>query len=237
MSTRKKQILAIGGLLSRYSNRPLLQYLLDLAGKPLPAIGIISAATGDARRTVLRFDRMFETLECRVSHLGFFDRTPDLPEFVGRQDIILVGGGNTKSLLGVWREWGLPDLLRQAWRRGTVLAGWSAGAICWFEQGLTDSYADRLRPLDCLGFLPGSCCPHYDGEIDRRPAYQDLIRRKLLKPGVAIEDGCAVLFQDRRISRVIAPAGKVGAWTVRAVEARNRRDVVERPLKVERIEL
>jgi peptidase E len=105
---------------------------------------------------------------------------------------------------------------------------------CWFEQGLTDSYADRLRPLDCLGFLPGSCCPHYDGETDRRPAYQELIRQHVLKPGIAIEDGSAVQFDDRQICHIVAPAGKVGAWTVRSGESG---DVVEEPLTFPRIEV
>jgi len=237
MAVRKRHILAIGGLLPADGNRPLLQYLLGLAGKPGPAIGMISAATGDALSTIQRFDELFDSLDCRVSHLGFFDRTCDLNEYVASQDVILVGGGNTKSMLGVWREWELPRLLRKAWRRGTVLAGWSAGAICWFEQGLTDSFADRLRPLDCLGFLPGSCCPHYDGEIDRRPAFQELIRKKLLKPGIAIEDGSAVEFQDRRISRVIARTGQVGAWSVRPARAARHGDVIEQPLKAPRIEL
>lgn len=237
MDADKSQILAIGGLRSDGNDRLLLEYLLNLAGKPSPAIGIISAATGDALTTRERFDEMFAPLDCRLSHLGFFDRTPDLNDFVGDQDIILVGGGNTKSMLGVWREWGMPEILREAWLGGTVLAGWSAGAICWFEQGVTDSYADRLRPLDCLGFLPGSCCPHYDGEADRRPAYQELLRQKLLQPGIAIEDGSAVQFQDRQISHVIAPHGKVGAWTVRVGGVGDAAGLVEEPLTAQRIDV
>jgi peptidase E len=97
-----------------------------------------------------------------------FKRTPDLRAFLLNQDVIYVGGGNTKSMLVVWRDWGLPELLREAWEKGIVLTGVSAGAICWFEQGVTDSWAGELRPFDCLGFLPGSCCPHYDGEGNRR---------------------------------------------------------------------
>ncbi len=234
MDADKSQILAMGGLPSNGNHRPLLQYLLDLAGEPRPAVGIISAATGDAISTRERFDGLFAALDCRLSHLSFFDRTPDLHGFIAAQDLIVVGGGNTKSLLGVWREWGMPEILREAWLRGTVLAGWSAGAICWFEQGVTDSYAYQLRPLDGLGFLPGSCCPHYDGEADRRPAYQELLRQRLLQPGIAIEDGSAVQFQGRRVSHVIAPNGKVGAWTVRVGDSQ---DIVEEPLTFQRIDV
>ena len=84
---------------------------------------------------------------------------PTLPIFLLQQDVIYVGGGNTKSMLALWREWGVDRILRQAWQQGTVLSGVSAGAICWFEQGLTDSIPGKLTPLGCLGFLPGSCSP------------------------------------------------------------------------------
>ena len=94
------------------------------------------------------------------------------------QDAIFVGGGNTKSMLAVWREWGLTGVLEEAYESGIVLGGQSAGAICWFEQGVTDSWADRLRPLECMGLLPGSCCPHYDGEVERRPAYHALMQQR-----------------------------------------------------------
>ena len=237
MTTGSHRILAIGGLHSEGDNRPLLQYLLNLADKPSPAIGFIPTASGDAPATIQRNNENFAGLNGRLSQLEFFDRTPDLHAFVAAQDVILVGGGNTKSMLAVWHEWGLSLMLRDAWKRGTILAGWSAGAICWFDQGLTDSYADQLRPLDCLGFLPGSCSPHYDGESNRRPAFHELVGQKLLQPGIGIEDGCAVEFHDRRISRVIAPAGKVGAWTIRPGRTADEGNTVELPMTAERIEI
>jgi peptidase E len=120
------------------------------------------------------------------------------------QDVIYVGGGNTKSMLAVWREWGVPELLREAWESGIVLAGISAGAICWFEQGITDSFADQLRVIDCLGFLPGSCCPHYNGEPERRPAYQWLLRQGEIASGIAIDDGAAIHYTNDQGHRVVA---------------------------------
>jgi peptidase E len=156
-------------------------------------------------------------LGCRPSVLTFFKRTPDLRSFLLNQDIIYVGGGNTKSLLALWRDWGVTEILREAWESGVVLTGVSAGAICWFEQGLTDSFSDGLRPLDCLGFLPGSCCPHYDGEPQRRPSYHRLLAGGAISAGVAIEDWTGVHFKDTKIHNVIASKRGARAYTLRAV--------------------
>jgi peptidase E len=143
--------------------------------------------------------------------------------------VIYVGGGNTKSMLAVWRDWGIPELLREAWESGIVLTGASAGAICWFEQGVTDSFADGLRSLACLGFLPGSCCPHYDGEAQRRPAYHRLLAGNEISAGVAIEDWTAVHFKGSQIHRVIASREGARAYSVRNVYG----SVQEVPLTVE----
>ena len=158
------------------------RYILEQARAERPAIGFIPTATGDADAYLVRFYAACGRLACRPSHLALFQRTPDLREWVFGQDVIFVGGGNTKSLLGVWREWGMDQLLRDAWAAGIVLSGVSAGAICWFEQGSTDSYADRLRALDCLGFLPGSCCPHYDAEEERRPTLHRMLSQGEIVP-------------------------------------------------------
>lgn len=91
-----------------------------------------------------------------------------MEDFILTKDIIYVGGGNTKNLLALWKEWGLDIILKKAWNQGIVLAGISAGSICWFEAGVTDSYGDRLEPIKCLGFLKGSNCPHYDEEMDQK---------------------------------------------------------------------
>ena len=133
------------------------------------------------------------------------------------RQIIPIGGGNTKSLLAVWRDWGVAEILREAWQSGIVLTGVSAGAICWFEQGLTDSFSDGLRPLDCLGFLPGSCCPHYDGEAQRRPSYHRLLAAGEISAGVAIEDWTGVHYIGTEIHKVIASKRGARAYSMRAV--------------------
>jgi peptidase E len=132
-------------------------------------------------------------------------------------------------MLAVWQEWGVAEILREAWQSGTVLAGVSAGAICWFEQGVTDSWADELRPLDCLGFLPGSCCPHYDGEADRRPSYHRLVASGEIATGIAIEDWTGVHFKGLEPYKVVASKPGARAYNLRVVHA----SVQEVPLPVE----
>src|SRR5262245_28114335 len=229
----ERNIIAIGGLLPARGSLPLLHYVLKLARQTKPAVGFIPTASGDAPAARRRIGDLFIRLNCRLSHLPLFDRTPDLNDYIRAQDVILVGGGNTKSMLAVWREWGLPEILRGAWRSGTILAGWSAGAICWFQQGVTDSCADRLRPLECLGFLPGSCCPHFTAERDRRPAYHALLRQGEIRPGLAIDDGAAIHIRGTQPWRVVAPTGTIGVQTV----AWQKGVIEELPLPLDRVEI
>ena len=209
-------IIAVGGagFLTDPANLALEKYIVDLARKDSPRVLMIATARGDDARYVAKFHEAFADLSAVTSHLPFFERTPDLRSVLLSQDVIYVGGGNTKSMLGVWREWGLTEILREAHDRGIVMGGQSAGAICWFQQGVTDSWADRLRPLECMGLLPGSCCPHYDGEPERRPAYHSLLERGEISPGYAIDDGVAVHFKDGRLERVISKRPGSGAYFV-----------------------
>ena len=211
-------IIAIGGggFLAEPRNLALEQYILDQTGKDHPNVLMIPTARGDDAEYIAKFHVAFGELGAKTQHLPFFHRTPDLRPLLLAQDAIFVGGGNTKSMLAVWREWEIPQLLGEAYAAGVVLGGQSAGAICWFEQGVTDSWADRLRPLDCMGFLPGSCCPHYDGETERRPAYHALMRNGDVAHGYAIEDGVAVHFRNRRLERVVSKKGGSRAYYVSA---------------------
>ena len=150
--------------------------------------------------------------------LRFFRRTPqDLREFLFAFDIVHVGGGNTRSMLAVWRHWGFDAVLREAWERGIVLCGSSAGSICWFEQGVTDSTAGPLVPMECLGLLRGSHCPHYDGEPERRPAYQQLVAAGDIAPGIACDDGAAAHYVDAERVRCISARPAARAYAVERV--------------------
>lgn len=219
MSQTIRHIIPVGGggFYREPENLALEKYIVEQSSAASPRVAFIPTASAEPDNYLVSFYTAFLKLGCKPSHLSFFKRTPDLKSYLLAQDVIYVGGGNTKSMLAVWREWGVPELLRQAWESGTVLAGVSAGAICWFDQGLTDSWADRLRPLNCLGLLPGSCCPHYDGEADRRPSLHRLVANGEIAPGVAIEDWTGVHFVDGKIHRVVASKPGSRAYSVRAV--------------------
>jgi peptidase E len=215
----RRQIIAIGGAgLAGPADPPLLErYLLAQTRKKNPAVCFLGTATGDADAYLTRFYASFTRLACRPSHVPLFGRTPDLREVLLRQDVIYVGGGNTKSMLAVWRDWGVDALLRRAWQSGVVLAGVSAGAICWFDSGITDSWADRLRVLPCLGLLPHTCCPHYDGEPERRPSLRRLVARGAVRRALALDDGAAAHFAGRRLLRVVTSRPCSSAYDVRRV--------------------
>jgi peptidase E len=135
-------------------------------------------------------------------------------------------------MLAVWQDWGLPEILREAWEKGVVLTGISAGAICWFEAGVTDSWEQKLFPLECLGFLPGGCCPHYDAEADRRPALHELLTKENFPPTLALEDDVAAHFQGKQLLRVVSSRPAAGAF--RAEFKGNR--IVESALPIEHLQ-
>jgi dipeptidase E len=226
MARPKPQIIAMGGGgFSMEPDNPLLdRYVLAQTRKRNPAVCFIATASGDADAYIARFYTAFTRHRCRPSHLPLFDRTPDVGKTLMAQDVIYVGGGNTKSMLAVWQDWGLPAVLRRAWRSGIVLAGISAGAICWFEAGVTDSWAGRLAGLPCLGLLGGTCCPHFDGEAERRPALHALVASGSVPRALALDDGAAAHFVGRRLLRIVSSRPAAGAYGVRrrgsrAVEA------------------
>ncbi|NDD49595.1 MAG: peptidase E [Alphaproteobacteria bacterium] len=129
-------------------------------------------------------------------NIDFFKRTIDLESHILSQDIIYVGGGNTKSMLAVWREWGLDSILKNAYENNIIMSGVSAGAICWFEKGITDSFKDFQAIIPCLGFVKGICCPHYDEEPERIPFVKESLEVKNINECIAIEGYCALHLID-----------------------------------------
>ncbi|TWT27151.1 Type 1 glutamine amidotransferase-like domain-containing protein [Planomicrobium sp. CPCC 101110] len=212
-----KQIIALGGggFLMEPNNPLLDSYILAQSKKERPKICFIPTASGDSENATLRFYEFFTQQNCQPSHLSLFKPpTRDIERFILEKDIIYVGGGNTKNLLAIWKDWGLDGILRKAWEQGIVLAGISAGSICWFEEGVTDSFGEGLEPIKALGFLKGSNCPHYDGEEDRRPTYRQLVEEKKLQAGIAADDGVAVHYVDQEIERVVSSRPKAKAYEV-----------------------
>lgn len=192
-----------GGFSMEPDNLALDRYILEQVGRPRPKICFLPQASAESRDYVTNFYTAFTQLDARPSWLSLFQvKDPEFEKTLLDQDVIYVGGGNTRSMLALWREWGWDALLRRALENGVILAGISAGAICWFEQGVTDSMG-TLAPLSCLGFLSGSCCPHYDGEAERRPAYTRLVAEGGIQPGIALDDGAAAHFIDGRLDKVV----------------------------------
>jgi len=196
-----KQIIAIGGGgFGRDPSKGIIEdYILKQSKKRKPNICFIPTATGDNEEYKKNFYRTFSKLNCKATHLDFFKRTPDLKNFIGDQDVIFVGGGNTKSMLAVWKDWGLDAILRSAYENGVVMSGVSAGAICWFEKGITDSWSDDLYIMECLGFVKGNCCPHYDEELERRPAVNKFLSNRLLDSCFAIEGESALHLKNGKV--------------------------------------
>ena len=207
-----------GGFSMEPDNPALDHFVIDLARRPNPSVCFLATASGDAESYIERFYAAFRNLQCRPTHVPLFARTPDLHTVLLQQDVIYVGGGNTKSMLAVWREWDIPSLLHRAWQSGTVLAGISAGAICWFETGLTDSSGTGLYPLTGLGFLPGSCCPHYDGEAERRPALHQLVEQGTIANVLALDDGAAAHFINGTLANIVSSRPNARAYRVERVD-------------------
>lgn len=214
-----KQIIALGGGgFSMEPDNPLLdQYVLQAKGIAKPRITLVPTASGDSDRLIAQFYTAFNRYDCRPRHLSLFRQPADLESQFFDTDIIYVSGGNTRNMLAIWRAAGVDTMMQRAWEQGIVLAGVSAGAICWFEEGHTDSRGE-LSKLDCLGWLGGSCSPHYDGEANRRPSYEALLRTGGIKPGVALDDGVAAHYEGTVRQRLISSRPHAKAWDIACVD-------------------
>ncbi|MGA9723807.1 MAG: peptidase E [Candidatus Binatus sp.] len=228
----ERHIVAMGG--GGFSMEPrnprLDDFVLSLARRRRrPRVCFVGTASGDSDYYIRRFHEAFPPSRAAATHLTFFERkVRDLKSLVMDQDVIYVGGGSSANMLAVWRLHGLDKVLRAAWNAGVVMAGISAGAICWFENGLTDSFGMPFRGLnDGLGFVRCACCPHYDGENERRPALMRLIKRGF-PPTLALDDGAAAHFVGRRLEEVVSSRRKARAMRVELIKG----EVVERALPV-----
>ena len=199
MKRCNKTIIAIGsGGFTHEPENPLLDlYVLNQATVHSPKISFLPTAHSDPLNYIANFHKSFARYDCHHSHLDLFHpHTGDMEDYLLSQDIIYVGGGNTRSMLAVWREWGIDNILAKAWTQGIVLAGVSAGAICWFEEGVTASVPDRITHIKGLGFLKGSCCPHYDTSTERQKVIHERIQSESIQIGYLIDDYTALHFAD-----------------------------------------
>jgi len=191
----------------------LYDYVLGLVGTARPKLMYVPTAIAeDPEGFALHHDRFGKRGE--LTHLRTFPWPPEsLRELILEQDAICVSGGNTANMLAIWRVHGIDRFLREAWENGTVLWGASAGMICWFEAGVTDSFGPQLTAMDCLGFVPGSACPHYDGEEQRRPRYRELVDGGFPE-GVAADDGVAIHYMGTEIAEVVSCRPGAAAYRV-----------------------
>ena len=214
-------------------NTLLDDFVLSLAPRQPARVCFIPTASADAATYIVRFYRAF-TGRAIPTDLTLYDppslprqpaRTADLAAFIAQQDVFYVGGGSTANMLALWRTHGVDRLLRDAWRAGAVMSGISAGMLCWFEAGLTDSFGG-IEPLhDGLGFIAGSACPHFDGEPERRPRFHDLVQSGF-PGGYAADDGAALHFTGDALTEVVSSRRGAAAYRIQM----DGRQVVEHRL-------
>ena len=215
MAGSERHIVAIGGAgLSVEDGLQLERYALGLAKKDRPRVCYIGTASADREEGRERFYNAMSILGAEASHLALLPNpnTADPASVLLKQDVIYVGGGNSKNLMALWQAWGIDHLVRAAWEAGTVLAGVSAGSLCWFEEGTTDSVPGKLTAYQYLGFLSGSHCPHYDSEPERRPLYRRLVGAGLMLPGYAADDGVGLHFAGTEIHRIVSSRPDARGW-------------------------
>ena len=205
-----------GGFTAEPHNPALDDFILSLADHREPRILFLPTASGDPRAQMAAFRSTFGARACEPRQLSLFrlEAEPqDLRELILSQHIVYVGGGSMRNLLAIWREHGLDAILREAWDAGVVLAGLSAGGMCWFAHGITCS-TGRPAPAPGLGFLPGSLSVHYDGQPERRPVYLDAIARGAIGAGYGADDGVGLLFEGVDLVRVVSSRPGTHAYRV-----------------------
>lgn len=227
----RKILIAGGGF-----NTPFIRYMAQLTGKARPKLLFLPTASADSPQGIIGWYRSCAPLNVEASHqISFIASTQqarDWDEVLLSVDGIVCSGGNTLNQQVIWKAHGIDAILRQAWDRGIVLGGASAGSLCWFEEGTTDSRPKELSTVQCLGFLKGSHCPHYDAEAGRRPLYHKLVGSGQMKPGYACDNDAGIYFEDNTVKRVVATRADADVFHVSLVDGK----VVEKKLPAERID-
>jgi dipeptidase E len=226
----RKILIAGGGFGTAF-----IRYMAELTGKKRPKLLYLPTASADGEAGIITWFRNCAPLEvyplAQESFIASTKQTQSWEEVLLGVDGIVASGGNTLNQQAIWKAQGIDVILRQAWDRGIVLGGASAGSLCWFEEGTTDSRPKELSIVKCLGFLKGSHCPHYDKEKDRRPLYQKLIGSGEMKPGYACDNDAGIYFEDNDVRRVVSTRADAKCYYVRVVGGK----VVEKVLEPERI--
>jgi dipeptidase E len=233
----RHRILALGGhdFNRRVGNDAICDLIVDLAERPRPRICLLPTASGDPQDQIARFRRVFADRDCIPSVLSLFrlsERQVDIREELLAQDVIYAGGGSMLNLMAVWRAHGLDQILRECWEEGILIAGQSAGAMCWFEGGVTRSQGEPAVAPG-LGLLPGSACVHYRAEPARRRRFLRAIGSGELCSGFGLEDQTGALFDHGGLVETIAARDGAEVWQV---SVRNGSGPTETALESRRLE-
>jgi len=227
----RKILIAGGGF-----GEAFIRYMATLTGKARPRLCYLPTASADSESGTIRWFQNCAALHVipfvQESFISSYRMNQSWEEILFSMDGIVVSGGNTLNQQAIWRAQGIDEVLREAWNRGIVLGGASAGSLCWFEEGTTDSRPRELTKVGCLGFLEGSHSPHYDAEGERRPVYQRLIASGELKPGYACDNDAGIYFEDNEVRRVVRTREEANVYYVNLVRGR----IVEERLEAEMIE-
>jgi dipeptidase E len=209
----KKILIAGGGF-----RTPFIACMAQLTGKTRPRIGFLPTAVGDRNDAIVNFFTHCAPLNVEPFVQPMFieslSQTRGFDEVLLEADAIVVSGGNTLNQQAIWKAQGVDVILRQAWEQGIVLGGASAGSLCWFEEGTTDSRPKALSIVRCMGFLTGSHCPHYDAEASRRPLYHKLIGSGEMKPGYACDNDAGIYFENDAPKRFVATRAEARVYHV-----------------------
>ncbi|MAM59340.1 MAG: peptidase E [Salinicola sp.] len=230
-ANNRKILIAGGGFGTTF-----LRYMASLTGKERPKLCYLPTASADRESGIIRWYENCAPLNVvpsvQASFISSGRMTQTFEEVLLSVDGIVVSGGNTLNQQVIWKAHGIDKVLRKAWDRGIVLGGASAGSLCWFEEGTTDSRPKELTKVECLGFLKGSHSPHYDAEENRRPTYHRLIKSGELKPGYACDNNAGIYFSDNEVKRVVHTREDAKAYYVSLQGG----EIVEEELKAEMIE-
>lgn len=212
----RKILIAGGGFGTAF-----IRYMAQLTGKARPKLLFLPTASADSATSTLAWYRSCAPLNVEPSDQASFiastRQTRSWDDVLLSVDGIVCSGGNTLNQQAIWKAQGIDVILRQAWDRGIVLGGASAGSLCWFEEGTTDSRPRELSIVQGLGFLKGSHSPHYDAEKDRRPLYHQLIGSGQMKPGYACDNNAGIYFEDNQVRRVVATRAGAKVYYVSVV--------------------
>ena len=226
----RKILIAGGGF-----NTAFIRYMAQLTGKPRPKLCYLPTASADSQAGTITWFKNCAPLNVEASAQDSFieslSQVRSWEEVLLSVDGIVCSGGNTLNQQAIWKAQGIDVVLRKAWDQGIVLGGASAGSLCWFEEGTTDSRPKVLTTVQCLGFLKGSHCPHYDREPERRPLYRKLIGSGQMKPGYACDNDAGIFFLDNEVKRVVSTRADAKVYYVSVVDGQ----VNERQMEAERI--